>query len=145
MISKDTVIKFIKFGIVGGSGVVVNQGVFSLLLYLKIASEGTGSRAQSIAIIASIFTNFLLNNFWTWRDTPASSSKEFTIRVLKFFGSAALTAILFQKSSYIILVSFLHWDSYSWGKYLANFIGIGFASVGNFVISHFWTFKKRDD
>ena len=145
VIHRDTAIKFIKFGIVGGSGVVVNQGLFTLLLYLNIGAEGTGSTAQSIAIIVSIFTNFLLNNFWTWKDNPPKDSKEFTIRIIKFFGSAMVTALLFQKSSYIILVKYLGFDTIQYGKQLANFIGIGLASVGNFLISHFWTFKGDDN
>ncbi len=59
---------FIKFLIVGGLGVVVNLGLFSLLL-------GSGVNkylASPAAIEASILTNFALNNHWTfrWRRTP---------------------------------------------------------------------------
>jgi dolichol-phosphate mannosyltransferase len=143
MINRDTVIKFIKFGIVGGSGVVVNQGLFSLLIYFNIAAEGNGSNAQTIAILVSIFTNFLLNNFWTWKENSSNNITEFWVKLFKFFLSALLTAILFQKSTYIILIDYYHWDKLSYGKHLANFIGIGIASVSNFLISHFWTFKQK--
>ena len=54
---------FVKFGIVGTSGIVVNNGVLWLLV-----SAGLGDIAASvIATETAIITNFIGNSLWTWR------------------------------------------------------------------------------
>src|SRR5262249_29752191 len=54
---------FIKFCVIGASGVVVNLGVFTALLFLGVNKFV----ASPIAIQCSIITNFLGNNYWTFR------------------------------------------------------------------------------
>jgi len=54
---------FIKFCITGASGVLVNLGVFSVLMALGVNKFV----ASPIAIQCSIITNFLGNNYWTFR------------------------------------------------------------------------------
>ena len=57
-------IRFIKFNTVGISGVVVNEGILLLLTL-----SGTYYLyASAVAIEASIISNFILNDFWTFRD-----------------------------------------------------------------------------
>ena len=54
----------LRFGVVGLSGVIVNQG----LLMLLHGTIGAPLLLSSlIAIEVSILTNFLLNHTWTWR------------------------------------------------------------------------------
>jgi len=54
---------FLKFGLVGASGVLVNIGSFMLCL-----STGMNKYiASPIAIELSILSNFLFNNYWTFR------------------------------------------------------------------------------
>ena len=56
--------QLIKFGVVGGSGVVVNLGVLAIL-----RSLGFGDNlASALAIEVSIISNFILNDRWTFRD-----------------------------------------------------------------------------
>jgi dolichol-phosphate mannosyltransferase len=52
-----------KFLIVGASGVAVNLGAFSVLLNLGVNKY----LASPIAIELSIISNFLFNNYWTFR------------------------------------------------------------------------------
>src|SRR6267143_5243224 len=55
---------FIKFNIVGLTGVFVNEG-------LLIALQSVGVyvlTASAVAIEVSILSNFILNDFWTFRD-----------------------------------------------------------------------------
>ena len=68
---------FLKFSLVGLSGVLVNLGSFQLLLGLGIHKY----LASPIAIELSIISNFLLNNYWTFADRamtgpPAHSGPE---------------------------------------------------------------------
>ena len=87
-----------------------------------------------IAIEVAIFTNFILNYYWTWGDKRDNS---FILKFLKFNFSSGITALIFNYLPLLFMVNNL-----SWNEDISNIIGIGVASVANFLISHFWTFKK---
>jgi dolichol-phosphate mannosyltransferase len=56
--------RFLKFNVVGVTGVVVNEGLLVLL-----ASSGVYYLyASAVAIELSIVSNFILNDLWTFRD-----------------------------------------------------------------------------
>lgn len=68
---------FIRFSIVGASGVIVNEG-----LLIALQSRGVYVLyASAFAIEVSILTNFVLNDLWTFRDRRAGS---FASRLIKF-------------------------------------------------------------
>lgn len=54
---------FLKFCIVGSTSIIANRSVLSLLLTLEVNKF----IASPMAIQASNITNFLLNNYWTFR------------------------------------------------------------------------------
>ena len=57
--------RFIKFSIVGSIGVGVNLG----LLYVLVEYFGLYYMlAATLAIGASVVSNFVLNDRWTWKD-----------------------------------------------------------------------------
>lgn len=131
--NKDLIVRFIKFGIVGGSGIVVNMGILWLChdligLIIPIAS------IFSVGI--SILTNFLLNDIWTWK-TEENKTHSFFQRMLRYYISASLGAGI-NYAVLIILTEFL-------GIYylLSNLIGILGGTVSNFVFSEFWVFKLQ--
>ena len=63
---------FIKFAVVGLSGVIVNLGIFTLLLQANVNKY----IASPISIEVSIITNFLLNNYWTFRSRKSYDRAE---------------------------------------------------------------------
>lgn len=129
-----TLVRILKFGIVGGSGVFVNQGAFMVLepfvTFLFIRS--------ALAVTCAIFTNFLLNYHWTWADRK-STPREMVIQLLKFFASSLSTALLFNTIPLIVMVKIFNWNDN-----ISNLIGILLAAGINFLISHFWTFKSNE-
>lgn len=65
--------RLIKFSLVGGSGIIVNMGIFFILneffgLIYKISSI--------ISIELAIINNYTWNSLWTWKDRATDSSKE---------------------------------------------------------------------
>jgi dolichol-phosphate mannosyltransferase len=121
---------FIKFLLVGGTGVVVNLGSFVMLLRLGVNKY----LASPIAIQVSIVTNFLLNNYWTfrWRNT----SDSIQIRGLKF-NLVSLAALAISYMVFILLsVAFpnIH-------PALIQFIGIIPATIVNYLGNSYWTFR----
>ena len=65
--SRHFPVRFLKFAVVGGIGVVVNLAVMALLL---AQTNLHGWRASAIASLAANFQNFILHNFWTYVDRP---------------------------------------------------------------------------
>jgi dolichol-phosphate mannosyltransferase len=73
---RATATRFVKFGVVGASGVVVNLGVYVILTRLLGLGEGLLEQniAYGISVEISILTNFLLNDLWTFRDRRDAAS-----------------------------------------------------------------------
>jgi dolichol-phosphate mannosyltransferase len=57
-------IRFLMFGLVGGSGVLVNLGVLAVLLAWNIGF----TEAQAAAMLTAMTSNYTLNNALTYRD-----------------------------------------------------------------------------
>jgi dolichol-phosphate mannosyltransferase len=70
-------LSFIKFNVVGLSGVVVNEGLLLALVYARVYYLD----ADAVAIEASIVSNFFLNDYWTFRERRHG---HMVVRLLKF-------------------------------------------------------------
>lgn len=64
-LSKRISTRFLKFLVVGGSGVFVNLAAMALLLRLLGLRDW---RVSAMASVIAAFSNYLLNNHWTFRD-----------------------------------------------------------------------------
>jgi len=121
---------FIKFAIVGASGVLVNLGFFTLFLLAGMNKY----IASPIAIELSIVSNFLLNNYWTfrWRKTIDRTR----IRGLKF----NLVSILALGVSYgtFVTLSLAFPDT---APQVHQLIGIVPATLINYLLNSYWTFN----
>ncbi len=124
--------RVLKFAVVGGSGVLVNMGVLYLLTHYARIHYMVSS---VFAIEFSILTNFLLNNYWTWRDRMG---KSFFRKFLQYHISVGVSAVL---ANWLLLV-FLTEVA---GIYylISNLIGIGVGMLFNFVLNDLWTFRQR--
>jgi dolichol-phosphate mannosyltransferase len=114
---------------VGGSGIIVNEG---LLAVLTVIYSVQLSVAGAVAIESSILSNFLLNNFWTWRD---NRHKPFILRLLQYH----YVALVAGSINYLVLIGFSYIGLH---HLIANLIGIGCGTVINFLLNNYWTFGK---
>jgi putative flippase GtrA len=146
-------LRFVKFGIVGGSGVVVNVGLLhAFTAYAKIDYR----IASIIAIECAVINNFLWNYFWTWKDRQAGSKRSFAYMLFKFHLSSGLTALVVNWGLLVILngvikvdyhlssVQVMHLHFGISNLHVSNLIGIVCGAVVNFVLGHFWVFSKNN-
>ena len=141
--------RYIKFGIVGASGTVVNLVVLYLgHEYLFHHIEADYKRpflSLALAILLATINNFTWNRLWTWRDRVEALEADAAIqpvglRVLGMeFGQYA-TASAFGSALQYVLTLLL---SGSMDYRLANVVAIIAASVSNFLANDRWTFKRR--
>ncbi len=121
---------FLKFAIVGTSGVVVNLGTFAVLMNRGL----TKFIASPIAIEFSIITNFLMNNFWTF--SGRDMDDKIHIRGLKF--NAVSFAALAVSYGTFLLLSVLDANG---NPLVHQAAGIIPASLINYFLNSYWTFK----
>ena len=62
-----TVSRFIRFGLVGGSGVLVDMGLLFVFADPRMLGWGL-SISKTLAAEAAIVNNFVWNDLWTFRD-----------------------------------------------------------------------------
>lgn len=124
--------RFIRFGLVGGSGVGVNAGILWILTDFANLDPKIGSL---IAIEISILTNFMLNDYWTWGDRH---SKPFISRIFQYHTAVAFSALVVNWGLLVLLTT-----QFQFHYQLANLIGIATGMFLNFVVNHFWTYSKE--
>lgn len=124
--------RFLRFGIVGFSGVFVDMAVLYLLSDPTTLGWGL-TRSKIIAAEVAIVNNFLWNDAWTFADMSIRQrgwKKRFK-RFLKFnlicLGGLGLNVLLLN-----VMFNFLGFNSFAYGRYIANLIAIAIVTVWNF-------------
>lgn len=159
---------FLKFAIVGASGVVVNLAALALFSALGMRS----SVASALAIQVSIGTNFVINDRWTFADRRAEH--RWYNRALRFQLISLVGAIV-QWTVFIVGNVALFWmmeggpaveawyaagepstfkpllhpianpPDVGHGIYISQLAGIAVATGWNFFANLFWTWKSPED
>ena len=127
--------KVLKFGLVGISGIVVNEVI---LIYLKELAGVSNFLAPIISIEISILNNFFWNDIWTFRTHRSDNGfKPWWYRLVTFQTISAVGSIL-NIGIYLILTEI-------WGMYypLAMLIGILAGFAWNFIVNRRITWLKR--
>jgi len=142
--------RYLKFGIVGASGTVVNLVVLHLgHEYLFNAIEASYKKpylSLALAITVATMNNFTWNRLWTWSDRvrtlEAEEAQPVSLRLLGMEFGQYVTASAFGSALQYVLTLLL---SGSMDYRLANIVAILAASVSNFLANDRWTFKRHQD
>ena len=118
-----------KFLMVGFTGIFVNMfflWFFKSVFLVDIVISGI------LAIEISVLTNFIFNDWWTFRDRLKTTSK--IVRFLKYNLSVLFGVFL----NYSILILFTYIGLF---YMLSNLVGIIFATLSNYLFSTRWAWK----
>jgi len=126
-VSKLPINRFVRFGIVGLSGVVVDMGVLFLLSDPSTLGWGL-TRSKLIAAELAIINNFIWNDAWTFRDI-SSHQQGFRHRLQRFakFQLVCLAGLMLNT----VLLN-LQFNLLGMNRYLANAVAIGAVTAWNF-------------
>jgi len=134
-------IRFIRFCAVGASGVIVNLAIFTLSHQLLKTQGNDDTDAFVVANVAgfivSVFTNFLLNDYWTWGDREKRGHGHFFARLTKFYLVSSMAGGV---QLGVATLSYLYFSIHEQGSVL---IGIAVATGINYVANNFWTFREE--
>ena len=129
MFNKAFIFKFIKFGAVGLSGMIVDFGITYLFKEkLKIHKY----ISNSLGFIVATGTNYTLNRLWTFNNHDPNTMTQFS----KFF---FISLIGLAMSNGIIYL--LH-EKLKWNFYFAKACAIGLVSLWNFFANYLYTFTQ---
>ncbi len=130
---KREIYRILKFALVGLSGVFVNLGILWMLtdivgFYYLLSAV--------FSIEASIISNFVMNDVWTFRDRKKKGFGEWLKRMAKF-NVVSLPSFPMQMVVMGVLKEFF-------GVYylLAAFFGILIVFIWNFVANTLWTWRN---
>ena len=121
--------KFLKFGTVGLSGMVVDFGITFLL---KERFRLNKYVSNTCGFFAAASSNFILNRLWTFQ----SNDPQVTFQYVKFLSLSTVGVLLSNSIIYL-----LH-ERWQWNFYFAKLISIGIVLFWNFFASYFFTFSN---
>ena len=127
--------QFVKFGIVGASGFVVNFAIFTLLQRVvpSHAAAGPYYAIYSTAFLAGGVSNYFLNRIWTFKSTGHAGSE-----AAKFLSVSVLALIVGLVISALVAPPPLAFGHGHRTWFLATLSGI----VVNFFVNKYWTFRS---
>jgi putative flippase GtrA len=123
-------LQLVRFGIVGGSGFVVNLVVYALCVHeLSIPYQVAAVGAWLVAVL----NNFVLNRHWTF-DASAGQAR---FQAIRFF-VVSLFAFLFGLALLTLLV-----ESGGMAKVPAQAVSVAASMPLNFLGNKLWSFRVR--
>jgi dolichol-phosphate mannosyltransferase len=128
------IIRFVRFCIVGLTGVVVNAGLFHVFCTFSTIDYRI---ASLFSIEIAILNNFAWNYHWTFGDRKRSGLKSILSGFIRFNVSSGLTAMIVNWG---ILISLK--EIAGLNQEIANLFGIAAGAASNYLMSHLWVFKK---
>ncbi len=127
-LSSEYLIKFLKFGLVGLSGVIVDFG-FTILCKEVLKIQKYIANAIGFTMAAS--SNYFLNRIWTFESTNPKIALEYSeFLIISMIGLVINTLILY------VLVS-----KFRMNFYVSKVIAIGVVTVWNFFANSVYTFS----
>jgi putative flippase GtrA len=136
--SSATLIRWMKFNLVGAIGIVVQ---LAALFLLKSVLNLNYLWATALAVETAVIHNFIWHERFTWADRTkpdrmqTSSGRSSLLRCLRFNVANGAVSILGNLALMKLLVDFGHMN------YLAaNGIAIALCSLANFLVSNEWVF-----
>jgi dolichol-phosphate mannosyltransferase len=123
--------RFILFGLIGGLGLLVHLTMLAAALYAGL----TFAISQTIAVITAMTSNFLLNNFVTYRDMRLKGWS--LVRGMVFFYAICAVGAFAN----VGVGTFIYAENATW--WLAGLAGAIIGSVWNFAVSSFFVWNRR--
>jgi putative flippase GtrA len=129
-INKQLIIKVLKFGAVGFSGLMIDYGT---TFFCKEVLEINKYTANGLGFVLAASSNFLLNRKWTFQSDNPNILKEYAI-----FFTVATVGLLLNTSIIWLLDDYLSIFNF----YVSKFLAILLVFAWNFLLNNFYNFKQ---
>ena len=162
--------RFVKFGVVGVIGAVVDFGVLNILRVLLITPEAREQNtfvpffgevdsasfylavAVAISFVAAIISNFFWNRFWTYPDSHSKSFRRqfaqfFLVNCLGVFIRVLIVALTHVFFGRLVLSIYPPMGSHMaalLGDNMSVVLAVGIVMFWNFFVNRYWTYADVD-
>ena len=120
--------KFIKYCIVGFSGVIVD---FSITWLLKEKLHVNKYVANTAGFVSAATSNYVLNRIWTFEsENPRIAGEYVSFFVISIIGLGLNNLIIWLCA-----------DKMKWNFYFSKIVAIGLVTLWNFVMNYLFTFS----
>lgn len=136
-ITRDVLVRWLKFNLVGGIGIALQ---FAALFLLKGVFHFQYLAATALAVEAAVVHNFVWHEQFTWSDRVQASWRRSLPRFARFNLTTGAVSILGNLALMRVMVG------YGGMNYLlANALAIALCSLANFLVSEGWVFEESAD
>lgn len=135
--TRDVLVRWLKFNLVGGIGIAVQ---FVALLLLRGVFHFHYLAATAIAVEAAVVHNFVWHEQFTWSDRVQASWRRSLPRFARFNLTTGAVSILGNLALMKVMVGYggMHY-------LLANALAVVLCSMANFLVSEEWVFEESPD
>lgn len=130
-LSSPEITKFIKYGIVGVLGLVVDMGVF-YLMNRKLGINYAISNITSSSL--AVLHNFILNSYFTFKVTDKKLQRFISFYLIAFVGMAVSTGLL------ALFIDLMKMDAM-----ISKLIAVLFVAVIQFFFNKKLTFRTKNN
>jgi dolichol-phosphate mannosyltransferase len=127
---------FGKFLVVGGLGFMINASTLRVLVEVF---NWHPAAANLVGAAFAIFSNYNLNNLWTFRKHRVKNISSYFIKMAQFYMTSAFGVIFIQTGTIFVLDHLLGRDGY----FIHFLIGTAFLLVWNFTIYNRFIWKTH--
>lgn len=132
---RPLITKFVKFGLVGASGMVVH---FAVLYFFREIVGLNDLVANTIGFITAATTNYFLNRWWTFR----SQEKQVAVEYLKFILVSVIGLGINNGTLWLGSKLLPEWND-DWRFYVLWVFAVGVTTLWNFFGNMLFTFKQK--
>ena len=125
-------VRFLLFSLIGALGTGTHLLTLWLVTHVMFAAFAVG---QSVATVVAMTGNFLLNNFFTYRDRRLKGRRLWTGLISFYAVCGAGAAANVGVAAYLVV------DHHSW--WLAGLAGAAISAVWNYAMSSIFTWSPR--
>jgi len=127
---------FGKFLVVGGIGFILNA-IFLIIFHDHL--QWQASLSNLIGAVVAIFSNYNLNNLWTFRKNKITTVREYLVKLVQFYGTSLFGVLIIQTGTIELGVRVLG-DQYYFIYFL---FGTALLLVWNYIMYSKFIWKKK--
>ena len=130
---KETIVQFIKFGMVGAINTVLSYAITNAGYYLMHMHEQV---CNIIAFIITVFISFLLNGKFVFNET--GEKPNFWKSLAKVYASYSITGLFLTA-----ILLFVEEQKLGIPHYIATLVNLAITIPLNFILNKFWAYRNN--
>ena len=141
---ENTIIQFMKFGIVGGINTILsyaisNGGYYILKFHAQVSDVIASQVGNIIAFVITVFISYILNGKFVFK-AEENENRSFWKSLIKVYASYSITGLFLTAILLYIEEQIFHIP-----HYIATLMNLIVTIPLNFLLNKFWAYKQDNN